>query len=106
VALGGRAGGHRHSGHHQVIAFLAAVLNARGCTTVYSSSQITYKETALLADPRAGRPLDVLVRFYQGEWLARADRHGWPRLPVPTLVQSRYWCWNPSGSRWSDRLRL
>jgi glutathionylspermidine synthase len=89
AAIGGpgRVGLLAATGHmedHQVIAFLAGELHARGCSTVRAHPcQILWDEgRACLADPRGtGRSLDVLVRFYQGEWLARWPiRLGWAKF--------------------------
>jgi hypothetical protein len=83
----GRVGLLAATGHmedHQVIAFLAGVLRARGCATVRTHPcQITWDDgSALVAGPGGNRgALDVLVRFYQGEWLAGWPiRHGWPKF--------------------------
>jgi hypothetical protein len=64
---------------HQVIAFLAGLLQRRGCSAFRAHPrQVIWDDgVALLASPAGGRrPLDALVRFYQGEWLGRGTgRH-------------------------------
>jgi hypothetical protein len=70
-----------HMEDQQVIAFLAGVLRTRGCSTVRAHPrQVIWDDgVALLAGTiRGNRPLDSLVRFYQGEWLGhKSQRHGW-----------------------------
>jgi len=63
---------------HQVIAFLAARLRKRGCRTHLSKpEQILWRDGMAHLDTTWHRgPLDMVVRFYQAEWLAR--------LPVST----------------------
>ncbi len=67
---------------HQVVAFLGRVLAGRGCTTMRAHPrQVSWEGGyARLIDARGtARPLDALVRFYQGEWLASLPaRSGWP----------------------------
>src|SRR5271157_1311363 len=69
-----------HMEDQQVIAFLAGLLRARGCSAVRAHPrQVIWDDgAALLSGPAwGGRPLDALVRFYQGEWLGRrSGRHG------------------------------
>jgi glutathionylspermidine synthase len=63
-----------HMEDQQVIAFLAGLLRARGCSAVRAHPrQVIWDDgVALLARPARGRRrLDALVRFYQGEWLKR-----------------------------------
>jgi glutathionylspermidine synthase len=72
-----------HMEDQQVIAFLASLLEARGCAVMRAHpAQITWDGgVALLADAQGKvQPLDALIRFYQGEWLARwPPRVGWGR---------------------------
>jgi glutathionylspermidine synthase len=61
----------------QVIAFLASNLAQMGYQTLRAHpSQISWDRTVAQLEFRPGKfqPLDAIVRFYQGEWLAR-----WPR---------------------------
>ncbi len=73
-----------HMEDQQVTAFLAGVLRTRGCTTERAHPrQVIWDDgVALLAGPsRTKRPLDAVVRFYQGEWLALGSRpFGWSRF--------------------------
>jgi hypothetical protein len=65
-----------HMEDQQVIAFLAALLERRGCSTVRAHPrQVIWDHgVALLERPRQGRrPLDAVVRFYQAEWLGRGS---------------------------------
>jgi hypothetical protein len=59
---------------HQVIAFLGAKLRERGCRTQLAGPrQIVWREgLAHLESPWFRGRVDVLVRFYQSEWLARS----------------------------------
>jgi hypothetical protein len=67
---------------HQVVAFLARVLAQRGYATVRAHPrQVIWNQgyAAVVDATRTLRPLDALVRFYQGEWLADWPvRQGWP----------------------------
>jgi glutathionylspermidine synthase len=65
---------------HQVIAFLAAQLQERGCRPYLAKpDQITWRDGwAHLNTVRHRGPLDAIVRFYQAEWLARLPASiGW-----------------------------
>jgi glutathionylspermidine synthase len=65
---------------HQVVAFLATKIRERGCQAhLIKPEQISWREgRAHLATARHQGPLDGIVRFYQGEWLARLPaRTGW-----------------------------
>jgi glutathionylspermidine synthase len=65
---------------HQVIAFLAARLRERGCRAYLAQpQQICWRNgLAHLDTTRHRGPVDVIVRFYQAEWLARLpERAGW-----------------------------
>ncbi len=68
-----------HMEDQQVTALLAGLLRRRGCSTVRAHPrQVIWEDgIAVLASPARGRrPLDALVRFYQGEWLGRGvGRH-------------------------------
>jgi hypothetical protein len=70
-----------HMEDHQVTAFLAGLLRARGCSTVRAHPrQVNWQDgVASLEGPsRAKMPLDSIVRFYQGEWLGTVSkRRGW-----------------------------
>jgi hypothetical protein len=83
----GRVGLLAAAGHmedHQVVAFLARTLRDRGCTTERAHPcQLTWDGgTAVLNGPGGTvRQFDALVRFYQGEWLARWPvGQGWPKF--------------------------
>ena len=65
---------------HQIIAFLAARLRERGCRPYLAKpQQIVWRDGLAYLDARWHRgPLDVIVRFYQAEWLSRLpDECGW-----------------------------
>lgn len=65
---------------HQIMAFLGGRLEARGLATALANpTQLEWiKGQARLAGGRDQRPVDAIVRFYQGEWLARLPaRFGW-----------------------------
>jgi len=69
---------------HQIVAYLARRLARRDCEPIRAHpSQVTWTDGfALVTDP-AGRTrrLDAILRFYQGEWLARwPARAGWPHF--------------------------
>jgi len=68
---------------HQVIAFLARRLRARGCDAYLAGpEQIAWRDGVAHLDTRwyCGS-LDVIVRFYQGEWLSRLpEKCGWKNL--------------------------
>ena len=68
----------------QVVALLARALAERGCQTLRAHpGQVIWREGfATMTDPGGTcRPVDVLMRFYQGEWLASwPSRQGWPCL--------------------------
>jgi glutathionylspermidine synthase len=64
---------------HQVVSYLAARLRERGLTThLATPEQLRWRDGVahLAVDPG---PLDVVVRFYQGEWLA-TRRGNWRPL--------------------------
>jgi hypothetical protein len=68
---------------HQVIAFLAAKLRANGCQAFLTKpEQITWHDGLAYLDTRWHRGLpDVIVRFYQSEWLSRLPQKcGWMNL--------------------------
>jgi hypothetical protein len=58
---------------HQVVACLADALRARGwATAVGHPGQVTWTDgRAALRTPVGPIPLNVVIRFFQGEWLAR-----------------------------------
>lgn len=62
---------------HQVIAFLASALRARGCQThLAKPEQIRWREGIAHLDTSWHRgALDLVVRFYQAEWLPRLPRN-------------------------------
>jgi len=65
---------------HQVVAFLAARLRERGCRThLATPEQIGWREGVAQVDsPWYRGGADVIVRFYQCEWIARMPaRFGW-----------------------------
>jgi hypothetical protein len=69
----------------QVIAGLARLLRERGVTAIASEPrQLTWQRArAYLRSDAYDGPLAALVRFYQGEWLARLPAHsGWRQLFV------------------------
>jgi hypothetical protein len=72
------------SGHmedHQVVAFLAGMLTARGCTAVrVHPRQIDWDrgQARIIDSWNMPQRLDAIVRFYQGEWLAMGRAQlGW-----------------------------
>jgi glutathionylspermidine synthase len=67
---------------HQIVAYLAEQLRARGCEThITNPRQLTWRngEAHLAAAWYEGR-LDAVVRFYQGEWLASLSPAHWTGL--------------------------
>jgi glutathionylspermidine synthase len=65
---------------HQVNAFLAAQLRQRGCRPyLCKPEQLGWQNGAAhLAAACYGGPVDVIVRFYQAEWLSRLpEKCGW-----------------------------
>jgi glutathionylspermidine synthase len=65
----------------QVISFLASLLRQRGCTThLAHPRQIHWSDgVAYLSCDWYRGPLDAVVRFYQGEWMARLPAgNNWP----------------------------
>jgi glutathionylspermidine synthase len=65
---------------HQVNAFLAQRLRQRGCRThLAKPEQIRWHDSAAYLDAAWYRgPLDVIVKFYQAEWLSRLPgKCGW-----------------------------
>ena len=65
---------------HQVIAFLAARLSERGCqAAVAKPEQIRWQDGVAYLETTWHRgPVDVIVRFYQAEWLSRLpSQSGW-----------------------------
>ena len=65
---------------HQVIAFLASQLRQRGCRThLAKPEQIRWRDgVAQLETDWHHGPLDVVVRFYQAEWLPKLPKEsGW-----------------------------
>jgi hypothetical protein len=65
---------------HQVNAFLAAGLRGGGCQThLAKPEQIEWRNGfACLATQSYHGPLDLVVRFYQAEWLPQLPRaNGW-----------------------------
>lgn len=65
---------------HQVIAFLAAQLHERGCQAhLANPQQIFWRDGVAHLDTAWHRgPLDVILRFYQAEWLSRLpEKSGW-----------------------------
>lgn len=67
---------------HQVVAFLSQSLEERGCATVRAHPrQVAWdRGFARLSDARgAAIAPDVVVRFFQGEWLTHLPvKQGWP----------------------------
>jgi glutathionylspermidine synthase len=103
-----------HMEDQQVTAFLGELLQRRGCSVVRAHPrQVIWDDgVALLESPsRVRRPLDALVRFYQGEWLGcGAARHGFAeffrggRTPVcnpgtALMIESKRFplVWDPLG---------
>jgi glutathionylspermidine synthase len=67
----------------QVVRYLAAALGRRGIATrVCDPRQLRWSSgRAFFEDDFGGAPIAAVVRFYQGEWFARASvRSGWPAL--------------------------
>ncbi len=67
----------------QIMAYLARLLRERGCRAgLAQPGQLVWREDrAELAGRSGNLPLDVVVRFFQGEWLAQLpDRCGWTRF--------------------------
>lgn len=67
----------------QVMVYLARHLEAKGLRThLAAPDQLAWTaEGALLRAAGCAEPLDVLVRFYPGEWLPNLPRaSGWPRF--------------------------
>ena len=65
---------------HQIMAYLARQLRRRGCEThLASPKQLAWREGRACLEAEWFRgSLDVVVRFYQGEWLAALPaRCGW-----------------------------
>jgi len=60
----------------QIMAYLGRLLRERGCNTCLSNPrQLAWRDGEAFL---GGRPIGVLMRFYQGEWLARLRRRcGW-----------------------------
>jgi glutathionylspermidine synthase len=68
---------------HQVIAFLAAQLRERGCQAFLAKpEQIVWRNGAAQLETEWHRgPADVIVRFYQAEWVSRLPQKlGWQHL--------------------------
>lgn len=68
---------------HQVIAFLAARLRERGCQThLASPQQLTWRHGyASLETAWYRGPVNVVVRFYQAEWVSRLPmKSGWKQF--------------------------
>jgi glutathionylspermidine synthase len=68
---------------HQVIAFLASRLHERGCRAhLLKPEQVVWRNGIANLNVRWHQgPLDLIVRFYQSEWLARLpERCGWANL--------------------------
>ncbi|MDB6018121.1 MAG: hypothetical protein JWR19_2610 [Pedosphaera sp.] len=65
---------------HQIMAYLARRLNAQGYETHLANPlQLEWRDgiASMISDPRH-TPLAAIVRFYQGEWLARLpEACGW-----------------------------
>jgi hypothetical protein len=63
----------------QVVACLADALRSRGWTTTLGHpGQVVWADgVAALRSPDGPVPLDVAVRFFQGEWLARLPAAAW-----------------------------
>jgi len=65
---------------HQVNAFLAARLRAFGCQThLAKPEQISWRDGVAQLETKLFRgPLDLVIRFYQAEWLPKLPRaNGW-----------------------------
>jgi len=68
---------------HQVVAFLARRLRAHGCVThLAKPEQIVWRNgSACLNTAWYRGPVNLIVKFYQAEWLARLPRKfGWENL--------------------------
>jgi glutathionylspermidine synthase len=68
---------------HQVVAFLAAQLRERGCQSFLAKpEQIVWRNgTAQLETEWYRGPVDVILRFYQAEWVSRLpQKFGWPHF--------------------------
>ena len=68
---------------HQVTAFLATRLRERGCSAFLAKpEQIVWRDGLAHLDVKWYQgPLDLIVRFYQAEWLSRLpERCGWKNL--------------------------
>jgi hypothetical protein len=68
---------------HQVVAYLATRLRASGCDAYLAKpEQIVWRNDSALLDTKWYRgTLDLVVRFYQAEWLSRLpETCGWRRF--------------------------
>jgi hypothetical protein len=68
---------------HQVNAFLAVLLRGLGCRAYLAKpEQITWRDDVACLDTKWHQgPMDVVVRFYQAEWLSRLpEKCGWGKL--------------------------
>jgi glutathionylspermidine synthase len=68
---------------HQVLAFLAIQLRERGCSAFLAKpEQIVWQDSLAHLNAKWYRgPLDLIVRFYQAEWLSRLpEKCGWKNL--------------------------
>ena len=69
--------------HHQVITFLARRLREHGCLAhLAKPEQIVWRNGSAFLDTAWYRgPVDLIVKFYQAEWLARLPRNfGWEKF--------------------------
>lgn len=65
----------------QVVRTLGRELRERGFRTVLIQSPSTLRWNGARAELESGEPVDVVVRFYQAEWLAQLPRGtGWKNL--------------------------
>lgn len=68
---------------HQVVTFLARRLREHGCAAQLAKpEQIVWRDGSAFLDAAWYRgPVDLIVKFYQAEWLARLPRKfGWEKL--------------------------
>jgi glutathionylspermidine synthase len=90
-----------HMEDHQVVAHLATALRRRGLSAyTVSLNQLSWHDGRARLD---GQRIDVIYRFYQGEWLAQlSDRLNWKWL----FVAGRTAIINPVGAVLSESKRL
>ncbi len=105
TAGGGRIGILYAAGYledQQLVSFLGAMLEEKGSRVdfIQHPAQLSWCNGRAYLD---GEPVDVLVRFYQGEWLAELPkRSGWPNLFASTQTMVT----NPGYSVLAESKRL